>query len=278
LAASSYETEESFVIALFRAFFRSFFLQTLWNFERMQNMGFAFAVAPLLRKASQTKEGYIAALRRHTHFFNTHPYFSTIVMGVTYHREKNRGADLTGADSTLTVLKDSMGAAFGGTGDHVIWGTWRPFCATLAMGIGLLVAYPLMAEPRAAELLNAPAAGVSAKWWVAGFLGLFNAVHLWLRWRGLQRAAAEGPAVVKWVQSLSLQAWAAQIRRIGLLLLMVLILFYLSRWRSSDLLLWMVAVLLGTVIFKRWAFSGVTIFYIVCAASVAMAWLGVHWQ
>jgi mannose/fructose/N-acetylgalactosamine-specific phosphotransferase system component IID len=266
------------MIALINTFLRSFFLQTLWNFERMQNIGFAFGIAPLLKRATTSREGYIGALRRHTHFFNTHPYFSTIVMGVAYHKEKNRSAALKGDDPTLTVLKDSMGAAFGGIGDHVLWGTWRPFCATLAIGIGLLVAYPMMSVPTPEQLLNPAAAAVSAKWWVAGFLGLFNAVHLWLRWRGLQRAAADGPLVVKWVQSLSLQTWAAQTRRVGLLLLMVMILFYLSRWRSSDLLLWMVAVLLGTIILKRWAWNGVTLFYLVVGASVAMAWLGVQWS
>jgi mannose/fructose/N-acetylgalactosamine-specific phosphotransferase system component IID len=262
---------------LFSAFLRSFFLQALWNFERMQNMGFAFSVLPLLKAASKTKKGYHTALRRHTQFFNTHPYFAPIVMGVVYHKERGRETDLQGDDNTLTVLKDSMGAAFGGIGDHVLWGTWRPFCAILALGVGFLVAYPVMTPPAADKVLNESAARICATWWVAGFLALFNAVHFWVRWRGLQRAAAEGPLVVKWIQSLSLQSWAATVRRVGLLLLLVMILFYLSRWTSSELLLWMVAVLLGTVIMKRWAVSSVVLFYSVCGASIVMAWLGVHW-
>ena len=37
--------------AKLQAFLRSFFLQALWNFERMQNVGFAFSVEPLLKRA-----------------------------------------------------------------------------------------------------------------------------------------------------------------------------------------------------------------------------------
>src|ERR1700749_3679060 len=122
-------------------FVRSFFLQTLWNFERMQNVGFAFSVEPLLRLAHQTKEGFYAALRRHLGFFNAHPYLATTVIGVVYNSEKTAADQGTKVAETAIVLKDSMGGAFGAIGDHVVWGTWRPFCAVFAMGIGLWLAY-----------------------------------------------------------------------------------------------------------------------------------------
>jgi mannose/fructose/N-acetylgalactosamine-specific phosphotransferase system component IID len=264
-------------LAILNTFFRSFFLQTLWNFERMQNVGFAFTLAPLLKRVYGSPESYRLALRKHLGFFNTHPYFGTLIVGTVYHREVARAGDANSPDATVTVLKDSMGAAFGGIGDHVLWGTWRPFCAILALSIGLLVAYPLTGGTPTPSLFNAEASMVCAKWWVAGFLGLFNAIHLWLRWRGLQKSVNQGPLVVRWVQSLNLQTWASQIRRMGLLLLAVMVLVYLSRWTSSDMLLWMVAVLLGTVIMKRWALSGTAIFYAVCLVSGTMTVAGIHW-
>jgi mannose PTS system EIID component len=217
-------------------------------------------------------------LRRHLKFFNTHPYFAPIVMGVVYNKEKNYPNDSRGEDPTLVVLKDSMGGAFGALGDHVLWGTWRPFCAILALSTGLLVAYPVSgANGVTPRLFDSASAIVCAKWWIAGFLGLFNAIHLWLRARGLQKAASEGPLVVKWVQSLSLQAWAAQVRRIALLLMLAMVLFYLSRWASSSVLIWMVAVLLGTIIMKRWAMSSTMIFYVLCGVSILMTKVGIHW-
>jgi mannose/fructose/N-acetylgalactosamine-specific phosphotransferase system component IID len=263
--------------ALVRTFFRSFFLQTLWNFERMQNIGFAFSIEPLLRRAAKTPEQFRSALRRHLQFFNTHPYFAPIIMGTIYFKELERPASFQGEDATLTMLKDSMGGAFGAIGDHVIWGTWRPFCAVVGLGVGWLVASSTPRGLPPLPLQDSQAPHVCAQWWVAGFLGMFNAVHLWLRWRGLQKAAATGPGVVSWVQSLHLQAWAAQLRRIGLLILAALIFVYLERWSTSPILFWMVVILLGTVILKRWALSGVGIFYLVCAAAAAMAFLGIQW-
>src|SRR5438270_11657573 len=109
--------------ALWATFIRSFFLQTLWNFERMQNVGFAFSMEPLLRQLGYSKTAFRKMLRRQLMFFNTHPYFAPIVMGVVYAKEKNRGSTSDEEDATLTVLKDSMGGAFGAIGDHVIWGT-----------------------------------------------------------------------------------------------------------------------------------------------------------
>ena len=38
-------------------------------------------------------------------------------------------------------------------------------------------------------------------------------------------------------------------------------------YNVSDMLLWMFAVLLGTMVLKRWTVSGWVIFYSVCAAS-----------
>lgn len=262
-------------LALFETFLRSFFLQTLWNFERMQNMGFAFSVAPLLRLAHSSKKAYTNALRRHTAFFNTHPYLASTVMGIVYFREKDRSPEAV-EDATLTNWKESMGGAFGAIGDHVIWGTWRPFCALMALGVGLLVAYPTVGG-ESPSIFDRSSAAVCAKWWVAGFLCAFNSVHLWLRWRGLQKGAADGPGAVRWVQSLNLQAWAAQVRRVGLGLLLVMMVVYLMRWKSADILIWMMAIFLGAVILKRWGASSFLIFYLVCGACIAMTKLGIQW-
>ncbi|MFA5975891.1 MAG: PTS system mannose/fructose/sorbose family transporter subunit IID [Elusimicrobiota bacterium] len=262
------------IFALLQTFIRSLFLQTIWNFERMQNMGFAFSMVPLLKRAHASAGSIQTAIRRHMTFFNVHPYFAPIIMGVVYSKEK-ASADRPGDDPTITVLKDSMGAAFGGIGDHVFWGTWRPFCALMALSIGLLVAYPATGTV-SRSVFDAPAALICAKWWIVGFLAVFNSFHLWLRWRGLQKAALEGPQVVAWVQSLRMQGFAAHLRRIGLLMLVAMIMVYLWRWNSSKLLIWMVCVLLATVITKRWAFSGFTIFYLVCIGSIILSVLGLQ--
>jgi fructoselysine and glucoselysine-specific PTS system IID component len=50
--------------ALWATFVRSFFLQTLWNYERMQNVGFAFSMAPLLRVVGRSSSTFSRLLRR----------------------------------------------------------------------------------------------------------------------------------------------------------------------------------------------------------------------
>jgi len=265
------------LLAELQTFVRSFFLQALWNYERMQNVGFDFSIEPLLKRACRTRESLARALRRHFEYFNVHPYFAPIIMGVIFNKEKELTDSKRTDDPTMTVLKNTMGAAFGAVGDHVIWGTWRPFCAVMALSVGLLVGYPTVNGALQSSFFHVPGAILCAKWWVVGFLSMFNSIHIWLRWRGLQKAVSEGPLVVRWVESLHLQKWAAQIRRIGLLFLFSMVLIYFSHWRVSEMLIWMIAVLLGSAILRRWGLSTVIIFYLVCGVSLAMTKLGIHW-
>ena len=264
-------------LAVVRTFFRSFFLQALWNYERMQNVGFAFCLEPLLARAHQSRESFSRALRRHCEYFNVHPYFAPLIMGVVFNKEKELAESPRSEDPTVTVLKNTMGGAFGAVGDHVIWRTWRPFCAIMALSVGLLVGYPTGASGNPKSIFTTSGTLLCAKWWIVGFLSMFNSIHLWLRWRGLQKAVADGPLVVRWVESLHLQKWAAQIRRVGLLFLFSMVLIYLSHWTGSEMLIWMVAVLLGSAILRRWGLSTFVIFYLVCGVSVAMTQLGIHW-
>ena len=70
--------------------FRSMFLQGSWNYERMQNGGWAYAMIPAIKKLYTTKEDRAAALKRHLEFFNTHPYLAAPVLGVTLALEEER--------------------------------------------------------------------------------------------------------------------------------------------------------------------------------------------
>src|SRR5688572_9859038 len=123
-------------------------------------------MVPLLKRLDLSPTAFQRTLRRQLLFFNAHPYFTPIVMGVIYFKEKSR-IHHEEEDPTLEVLKNSMGGAFGAVGDHVIWGTWRPFAAIIALSAGVLAAAPTQNW------------AVCAQWWVLGFLGMFNAVHLW---------------------------------------------------------------------------------------------------
>ncbi|MDR3275349.1 MAG: PTS system mannose/fructose/sorbose family transporter subunit IID [Endomicrobium sp.] len=49
-------------------------MQSLWNFERIQNIGFLFVLKSFLCKIYLNKDRRKEAVLKHTVFFNTYPY------------------------------------------------------------------------------------------------------------------------------------------------------------------------------------------------------------
>ena len=121
---------------------RSTFLQGSWNYERMQNGGWCFAMIPAIKKLYTTKEEQIAALKRHLEFFNTHPYVASPVIGVTLALEEDRANGAPVDNAAIQGVKVGMMGPLAGVGDPVFWFTVRPILgalgASLAMGGSLL--------------------------------------------------------------------------------------------------------------------------------------------
>ena len=117
--------------------FRSFFLQGSWNYERMQNGGWAFALMPAIKKLYKTKEDRAAALKRHLEFFNTHPYVASPVIGVTLALEEDRANGLPIDDITIQGVKIGMMGPLAGVGDPVFWFTVRPILGALAASLAI---------------------------------------------------------------------------------------------------------------------------------------------
>ena len=84
---------------------RSQFLQGSWNYERMQNGGWAFSLIPALRKLYPNKEDASAALKRHLEFFNTHPYIAAPILGVTLALEEDKANGAEIEDSAIQGVK-----------------------------------------------------------------------------------------------------------------------------------------------------------------------------
>lgn len=120
-----------------KVWFRSQFLQASWNFERMQNMGWAYSIIPALRKLYTKKEDQVAALKRHMEFFNTHPYVAAPILGVTLALEEDRanGADID--DAAIQGVKIGMMGPLAGIGDPVFWFTVRPILGALGASLAV---------------------------------------------------------------------------------------------------------------------------------------------
>ena len=113
------------------------FLQGSWNYERMQNGGWAFSMIPAIKKLYSNKEDQIAALKRHLEFYNTHPYVSAPVMGVTLALEEGRANGEPIDDVAIQGVKVGMMGPLAGVGDPVFWFTIRPILGALGASIAL---------------------------------------------------------------------------------------------------------------------------------------------
>ena len=116
---------------------RSTFLQGSWNYERMQNGGWCYAIIPAIKKLYKTKEERTAALKRHLEFFNTHPYLASPVMGVTLALEEERANGAAVDDTAIQGVKVGMMGPLAGVGDPVFWFTIRPMLGALGASLAL---------------------------------------------------------------------------------------------------------------------------------------------
>lgn len=119
-------------------FWRSNLFCASWNFERMQALGFCFAMLPVLKKLyPENNQERQDALKRHLETFNTQPYVAAPILGVTCAMEEQRanGADID--DSAISGIKVGLMGPFAGVGDPIFWGTVRPVLAALGAGIAM---------------------------------------------------------------------------------------------------------------------------------------------
>lgn len=117
-------------------FWRSFALQGAFNYERMQNMGYGYAMIPAIRKLYKTKESQAAAMERHLEIFNTTPQVSPLIMGISAAMEEENANNPEFDEASINAMKASLMGPMAGIGDSLFWGTFR----IIAAGIGVSLA------------------------------------------------------------------------------------------------------------------------------------------
>jgi PTS system mannose-specific IID component len=112
-----------------------FFIQSGYNYERLQATGFAQAMTPIISRLYHTPEDIRAALQRHLVFFNTEPQWGAVIPGVVIAMEEERanGADID--DDAINSVKTGLMGPLAGIGDTLDQGTITPIL--LALGIGI---------------------------------------------------------------------------------------------------------------------------------------------
>ena len=119
-----------------KLFWRSIPMEHSWNYERMDNVGFAWALMPILKKLYPNKEDYKKALQRHLTLYNMTPYIDTFPMAIAAAMEETNSKDPNFNTDSIQDVKTALMGPLSGIGDAFFWGTLR----ILATGIGTALA------------------------------------------------------------------------------------------------------------------------------------------
>ena len=176
-------------------FLRSLTIQVSFNFWRMQNLGFAFAMLPLIRHREGDQVRVAAFLSSHLQMFNTHPYLASPVIGSVTGIEEDGEAP-----ETVEDLKKVLMGPYAAIGDSFFWGALRSFS-----GVGaVILAF--------SETLLAPLA----------FLLLYTPAQLWVRGMGFLEGYHRRRNGIDFIRGLDLPGAAGRIRFLSLILIGVL--------------------------------------------------------
>ena len=195
-------------------FWRSFFLQVLWNFERYLSYGVTFVLLPVLKKLYPAREERTQALVRHMEYFNTHPYMASFVLGAVLRMEEEKQqqpkAKQKQKEDEISALKVGMMGPLAAMGDNLFWATIRPYCGLIAVTLVLSQAFQIKGEYWIIPLL---------------FLVVYNIAHVGIRLMGFLQGYRQSDQVVLALRKYGFQDAIRGLRLASILLLGVLIVF-----------------------------------------------------
>jgi mannose/fructose/N-acetylgalactosamine-specific phosphotransferase system component IID len=165
---------------LMRMFFRSFFMQAVWNYHSLLSIGLCYTLFPAARKIFTDRNERIKFLYRHLNFFNSHPYFASFAVGSIARVEEEQLQMPQTDPESVERLKNALIGPLGAIGDQVFWATIKP--SSILVGVlGILVLNDL-------------------RWQLAVLvvmLLIYNVPHLYIRWGGLKQGYRLGFEVYK---------------------------------------------------------------------------------
>jgi mannose/fructose/N-acetylgalactosamine-specific phosphotransferase system component IID len=245
--ANKKKTEKDY---FFSSFIRSFFVQAAWNFERMQNVGFAYVILPLIRGLYPEKGDRLKVIQRHLGFFNTHPYMVGVILGIVADMEKDRFKENKVTEEEIILIKTNMAGPLAAIGDTFFWATWKPFSHKDNFQATWMP--PLL------------------------FLFLFNIVHLPFRYWSMWLSYHYRARSVKILASFKFQKLVSILRNLSLVLLALMFIYYLSVFSNSSLERVICGLILGlSVLFSFLNVPPVVIFYGTVASACFLAYFNI---
>ena len=181
--------------SLLKIFWRTFFIHAMLNFRRMQNIGFAYVMIPLLRERKMPDREAEGILVRHLQMFNTHPYLAAPLIGSILRMEEDRreGED----PAPIMAVKQSLMGPYAAIGDTFFWGALRPcagICSASLVWLGCAFA-PLV------------------------FLLIYSPAHILVRWRGFFEGYRSGKQGIECIRVMDLPGISGRVRWMALAVL-----------------------------------------------------------
>lgn len=184
-------------IDLARIFFRSLSIGASFNFSRMQNIGFAYSLIPLVNRMAGDIKGTAEILERHIQIFYSHPYMTGPIIGSVVRLEEGcKGADC----SEAIKLKKSLMAPYAAIGDPFFWGALKPLSVIMGviMAINGLILAPLIS------------------------ILIYNFISIWVRLRGFVEGYKDGRGAVDYLKTVNMPKTSKEIRWVSVFLLSLL--------------------------------------------------------
>lgn len=118
---------------LARSFWRFILtFQISWNYERMQGLGFAYAMEPVLRRIYPDDERYRDGLVRHLQFFNSAPVVGApLILGSAIALEES------GSPTSADGVKVAMMGPLAGIGDTLTFAIYNSIVFTIGASLAL---------------------------------------------------------------------------------------------------------------------------------------------
>lgn len=163
---------------LMKVFWRTQFFQISWNYERLQNLCYCYSIMPILKKLYRDKEDLIVAAKANLEYYNSHPFFVSIILGINIAMEEAKANGEKIDESDITQVKIAFMGPLAGIGDPVFWGTIRPMLAAIGASISI----------------KGNISGV-----ILFFVGI-NAVRLFMRYNTLMFSYKKGVSVISHIK------------------------------------------------------------------------------
>ncbi len=181
---------------LINVFLRSLTIHGSLNFWRMQNIGYAFSMIPVVRELARDDKQAADMLTRHMQAFNTHPYLSGPLIGSAVNVEESL-AGSEDAGGRADEVKNAMMAPYAGIGDPFFWGALKPLASAAAV------------TAAASGCYSAPLV----------LLLVYNPLHLWIRIKGFIEGYRHGREGIVFIRDLNLPRLGGYVRWISLCLI-----------------------------------------------------------